>query len=58
MERFRDMERKYTPRVLGLTATLLNSSCKPYEVEDLVNKLESSLYSKIATVDDMSEVMR
>lgn len=44
------------PRILGLTATLLNSDCRLYQVEEQVQLLEATFASKIATSVGDSEV--
>lgn len=45
------------PRVLGLTATLLNGSCKPHEVMKEVEQLEATYYSKVAAAQELSQVI-
>lgn len=45
------------PRVLGLTATLLNGNCKPYKVMQEVQTLEVTYHSKVATVDGLDVVV-
>lgn len=45
------------PRVLGLTATLLNSNCKPHNVMNEVNNLEVTYQSKVATVEALRDVI-
>lgn len=45
------------PRVLGLTATLLNKNVKPTGVENEVKTLEASFHSKIATVEEMNDAI-
>lgn len=44
------------PRVLGLTATLLNGNCKVSQVESQVSELETTYHSKVATVDELRDV--
>lgn len=44
------------PRIVGLTATLLNSNCKPANVMFEVRKLETTYHSQVATVDGLLEV--
>lgn len=44
------------PRVLGLTATLLNKNVSSFRVLEEVTKLEVSLHSKVASVDDIDDV--
>ncbi|KAJ8969648.1 hypothetical protein NQ314_001650 [Rhamnusium bicolor] len=45
------------PRVLGLTATLLNGNCKPHKVMQEVTSLETTYHSKVATVDGLAAVV-
>lgn len=45
------------PRVLGLTATLLNANCKPQNVMSEVCNLEVTYQSKVATVEELQEVV-
>lgn len=44
------------PRVLGLTATLLNANCKPGTVMNEVANLEVTYQSKVATVEELKDV--
>lgn len=46
-----------SPRVLGLTATLLNANCKPRSVMDEVANLEVTYHSKVATVEELKDVI-
>nr|CAI5861281.1 unnamed protein product [Callosobruchus analis] len=46
------------PRVIGLTATLLNGNCSPLKVHMKVYELETTFHSKVATVDALSDVIR
>ncbi|XP_031333092.1 endoribonuclease Dicer-like [Photinus pyralis] len=41
------------PRIIGLSATLLNKNCKPIDVLDEVKVLEKTFQSKVATVEDL-----
>ncbi|XP_057660796.1 endoribonuclease Dicer [Diorhabda carinulata] len=45
------------PRVLGLTATLLNGNCKPGRVIEEVKSLETTYQSKVATVEELKSVV-
>ncbi|XP_045465316.1 endoribonuclease Dicer [Harmonia axyridis] len=45
------------PRVLGLTATLLNRNCKTHKVMEEVRELEKTFNSKIATVEGLDLVV-
>lgn len=44
------------PRILGLTATLLNGNCKPSKIMEEVEKLEVTYHSQVATADGLSQV--
>lgn len=55
MKTFQHVNEK--PRVLGLTATLLNGNCRPHEVMKMVEKLETTYHSKVATVDELKDVL-
>ncbi|CAH0719966.1 unnamed protein product, partial [Brenthis ino] len=44
------------PRILGLTATLLNSNVKLSKVEENLRNLEITFHATIATANDMGEV--
>ncbi|XP_069680713.1 endoribonuclease Dicer isoform X2 [Periplaneta americana] len=56
MQHFEHCPRDLQPRVLGLTATLLNSNCKPARVVEEVQNLETTFLSKVATSENMSVV--
>ncbi|XP_050348802.1 endoribonuclease Dicer [Nymphalis io] len=56
MKHFEDVPKNKHPRVLGLTATLLNSNVKLNKVEETLRKLEATFQATIATVNDMGEV--
>ncbi|XP_067000048.2 endoribonuclease Dcr-2 [Anabrus simplex] len=58
MQLFNDCPVGEQPRVLGMTATILNSDCKPEEVKEQVEKLERTYRSKISTVDEESLIRR
>lgn len=45
------------PRFLGLTATLLNGNCKVTQIDTKVENLEITCHSKVATVDELEEVI-
>lgn len=45
------------PRVLGLTATLLNGNCKPHKVMDEVRALETTYHGKVATLNSLQDVV-
>lgn len=47
---------KEQPRILGLTATLLNGNCKPGRVLEEVEKLETTYHSQVATIDGLTKV--
>nr|CAD7432075.1 unnamed protein product [Timema monikensis] len=58
MQHFSNCPRTKQPRVLGLSATLLNSNVKPEAVEQAITSLEVTFQSIIATVDHMTQVER
>lgn len=45
------------PRVIGLTATLLNGNVKPNMVLEEVRKLETTFHAKVASVDALINVV-
>lgn len=45
------------PRVLGLTATLLNKNCEAHKVLQEVEALETTFHGQVATVDGLSEIV-
>jgi endoribonuclease Dicer len=52
MQQFEHCPRELQPRILGLTATLLNGNCKAGRVEEEVCALEKTFLSKVATCKD------
>lgn len=48
---------KQQPRVIGLTATLLNGNCKSYKVMDEVRDLEVTYHSKVATASTLHSLI-
>lgn len=42
-----------SPRILGLTASILNGKCDPSELEHKIQKLESILKSNAETATDL-----
>lgn len=46
------------PRILGLTAPLLNSTCDPGRLEAEINRLEMVLHSTAETASDIVSVLR
>lgn len=45
------------PRVLGLTATLLNKNCEAHKVELEIKSLETTFNGQVATVNGLNEVI-
>ncbi|GBP52111.1 Endoribonuclease Dicer [Eumeta japonica] len=45
------------PRVLGLTATLLNGNVTLGTVDTAIKKLETTFHANIATVNELGEVL-
>lgn len=58
MQQFEYCPKELQPRILGLTATLLNSNCKAERVEEEVRSLEKTFLSKVATCNDAPLVER
>ncbi|XP_071454543.1 endoribonuclease Dicer [Hetaerina americana] len=58
MQKFEKCPKEQQPRVLGLSATLLNSNCKARNVRKEIETLEITFQSKVATVDDINLVKR
>ncbi|PNF18314.1 hypothetical protein B7P43_G14501 [Cryptotermes secundus] len=58
MQQFEHCPPELQPRILGLTATLLNSNCKPERVDEEVRSLETTFLSKVATCENMPLVDR
>ncbi|XP_034829181.1 endoribonuclease Dicer isoform X3 [Maniola hyperantus] len=56
MKHFENCPRHEQPKILGLTATLLNGNVKLNKVEEILRKLETTFQASIATVNDMGEV--
>ena len=46
------------PRVLGLSASILPSKCKPGHLEKSIRKLEETLHCRAQTAGDLAEVTR
>lgn len=58
MQQFENCPRELRPRILGLTATLLNSNCKADRVKEEVLALETTFLSKVATCNNAPLVKR
>ncbi|XP_033323014.2 endoribonuclease Dcr-2 isoform X1 [Megalopta genalis] len=56
MQLFKACAVEEQPRVLGLTATLLNANVHLNKVESIIRNLEITLHAKIATVNSLSQV--
>lgn len=56
MKRFEDCEEKNHPKVLGTSATLLNSNVKDGNVFNIVHELEITFHAKVITVESMAPV--
>lgn len=57
MKSFQNIPPDEQPKVLGLTATLLNGNCKLGRVMDEVSSLETTYHSKVATVEGLEMVI-
>ncbi|EZA61552.1 Endoribonuclease Dicer [Ooceraea biroi] len=51
MQRFEDCPKEKQPRILAMSATLLNANIKPDKIESTIRSLEITFHAKIATVD-------
>ncbi|CAK1555351.1 unnamed protein product [Leptosia nina] len=59
MKHFEECPPALQPRVLGLTAPLLNSNVPLHKVEETLQKLETTFHATIATVNDnIGEILR
>ncbi|XP_076280664.1 endoribonuclease Dcr-2 isoform X2 [Lasioglossum baleicum] len=56
MQLFEDCPEEEQPRVLGLTATLLNANVDLRKIELTVRTLEVTLHANVATVDSVAQV--
>ncbi|KAF5273493.1 hypothetical protein FQA39_LY07510 [Lamprigera yunnana] len=54
MRHFKDLEE--APRVIGLSATLLNKSCRPQDVIEEISVLETTFHGKVLTVENLYTV--
>ncbi|XP_045535959.1 endoribonuclease Dicer [Papilio machaon] len=57
MKHFEACPKEEQPRVVGLTATLLNSNVTLYKVEESLRQLETTFHATIATVNEFGEVL-
>ncbi|KAJ8723357.1 hypothetical protein PYW08_003269 [Mythimna loreyi] len=57
MKHFASCPKSKQPRVLGLTATLLNANVKTTKVEETLHELEITFHATIATVDELCQVL-
>ncbi|KAJ8716612.1 hypothetical protein PYW07_003239 [Mythimna separata] len=57
MKHFASCSKSNQPRVLGLTATLLNANVKTGKVEETLHELEITFHATIATVDELCQVL-
>ncbi|KAG8191987.1 hypothetical protein JTE90_002257 [Oedothorax gibbosus] len=46
------------PRILGLSASLVNNRCKPFKIENQINTLESILRSSVETANDLTALSK
>uniref|UniRef100_UPI003AFB824B AncD1D2 n=1 Tax=synthetic construct TaxID=32630 RepID=UPI003AFB824B len=56
MRHYKNLEQNDRPRILGLTASVINSKCKPNQVEKKIKELEATLNSRVVTASDLEEV--
>nr|AVK59458.1 Dicer-2-PA [Nezara viridula] len=52
MDQFKGIPPEDRPHVLGLTATLINSNCKPDRILKLIHNLEITFHAKIARAEN------
>ncbi|KAJ2950975.1 hypothetical protein O0L34_g5352 [Tuta absoluta] len=57
MKHFEGVPVEKQPRVLGLTATLLNANVNINRVEESLRELETTFHATIATVNELGEVL-
>ncbi|XP_046601014.1 endoribonuclease Dicer isoform X4 [Neodiprion lecontei] len=53
MQRFKDCPKDQQPRVLGLTATLLNGNIKVAKLDETITDLETTFHGKIIAVESL-----
>ncbi|VDK54896.1 unnamed protein product [Gongylonema pulchrum] len=56
MNRYGQLAKANRPRILGLTASLINSRTSPDKLEQLLQKLEAVMFSSIETASDLVSV--
>ncbi|XP_044009238.1 endoribonuclease Dicer-like [Aphidius gifuensis] len=57
MKEFEHYEKHEQPKVLGLSATLLNSNVKEYNINETIEFVETTFHSKVITIDSMVSVI-
>ncbi|KPJ04293.1 Endoribonuclease Dicer [Papilio xuthus] len=57
MKQFEACPKEEQPRVVGLTATLLNANITLHKVEESLQQLETTFQATIATVNELGEVL-
>lgn len=55
---FVDKAKDETPLIFGLSASLLNGKCKPYQLEQNLRDLEKTLQSTILTASDVIDLQK
>lgn len=55
---FVDKAKDETPLIFGLSASLLNGKCKPYQLEENLRDLEKTLQSTILTASDVIDLQK
>ncbi|XP_074095916.1 endoribonuclease Dcr-2 [Cotesia typhae] len=56
MKKFEGFKEHEQPRVLGMTATLLNSNIKPESIDKVIHELEITMHATIDTVSSIESV--
>uniref|UniRef100_A0A915IC16 Dicer-1 n=1 Tax=Romanomermis culicivorax TaxID=13658 RepID=A0A915IC16_ROMCU len=58
MKHYIETPKNKRPRILGLTASLINERCDPKHLKEAISKLEASLYSKVQSSNDVTTVSK
>ncbi|XP_036140493.1 endoribonuclease Dicer isoform X2 [Monomorium pharaonis] len=56
MQQFENCSKEDYPRVLAMSATLLNANVKVYKIESTIRSLEITFHAKIATVESTDSI--
>uniref|UniRef100_A0A061QLI9 Putative dicer-2 n=1 Tax=Cupiennius salei TaxID=6928 RepID=A0A061QLI9_CUPSA len=53
-----NMDQANMPKIFGLSASLINGKCKPFQLEKQLKELEMTLRSSITTTSDIVDIQR